>query len=98
MTYQALQIKIYVFPHKKGLMRIRSQGTAKLSDMKLGNQISIKMERFSFIDHIVFQSKFDMWFWVWAVVQLIRVRKPTTHAEVIKFECTMHLSMKFGTR
>lgn len=55
-------------------MRIRSQGTAKQINMELGNQISIKWERFSFIGHIVFQSQFDMWFLVWALMQLMKAR------------------------
>lgn len=90
---------IYIFFHIKRahLLRIRSQGTARLINMTLGNQISIKRERFSFIDVIVFQSQFDMWFWVWALVQPMSARKPNTHAKVIKFEGTMHLSMKLGT-
>lgn len=91
---KAVQIKIYIFHIKSSqLLRIRSQGTAKLINMKLGNQISIKWERFSFIENIVFQCQFD----VWAVVQHMRARISNTHAEVIKFEGTMHLSMNPGT-
>lgn len=64
--------------------------------MKLGNQISIKRERY-FIDHIVFQSQFDMRFWVWAAVQLMGDREPNAHVEIIKFKGTMHLSLKLAT-